>query len=579
MVMLFIGVFVISMLMVPFAPTATVDSSVSQALPDAKQEFIQKWADRVENDMVGEKMDPMLVSYMESGVLDESVRQMADGRVKLLLYLAPDFDSNLLYSLTDVNWQMDLVVSRVASVSVDSIVALRQLQATEGINYVQADRLIDRTIADEPVTGTDEFHINEVVGATSVKEDFGYDGTGAIIAIDDSGADFSHPDLIGAEYVNNGYPMSYDPSSVGLTQMYIANGSFVENTTAWLEDGNLLTYNGTDGNMYLDVTGWDPICNYAGGRYGLPAHLALIGDMIGIFEGAWGIDNATEYVMSTLWKDWQIPDPMGSNNYTFGWSFQQRTDGVAWIFAPSMVYGGNLVIDWNGTYAYTNWWMDTIWNAVADMTDSDDRAYYADLMDWSFNDDIAEGYIFNAANNILTADLDDDGVDDLGIGSLSWAYDDLGYLSEDYGVFFGITPDGMAWNALFNHDINHGMWTATAVAGRGVLEYEVYDNATTITVGGYSETYHSYYKLPGVANGSKIMACKGISSGGGLMADFWGAGFHLNTSAGPYLNESWWQYTTFGATHKADIVSNSWGWGPSGSWLQLYYYALVYDIA
>ncbi|TFH07616.1 MAG: hypothetical protein E4H14_08110, partial [Candidatus Thorarchaeota archaeon] len=584
-VMLFIGVFVISMLMVPFMPIASVDSPVSQALPQAEQEFIQKWADRVENDMVGEKMDPMLVSYMETGVIDESMYRNLDGSIKLLLYVAPGFDSYALNNIADINWQIDLVVSRVASVSVNSIVALRQLEAMDGIAYVQADRFIDRTINSAPGEETDMFNIIDNVGASDAIA-LGYDGSGAIVGVDDTGVDFSHPDLVGTEYNNGTYAMSYDPSSVGLTMMYVANGSYVANTTAWLEAGNLLTYNGTDGNMYVDVTGWDPVCNNGGG------YRTLISGFIGIYENAWTIANASEYVNSMLWKDWQIPDPIGGKNYTFGWAFQQRQDGYAKVFAPSMIFNGNVIIDWNGTYAWTNMWMDAFWWESADLTDAADRAYYAGLMDWSFNDDIAANYIHGGINNVLAADLDDDGVNDVGLGSLSWAYDDLGYLDGDYGVFYAVTPDWLGWNCLFNSETpNHGMWTTAAIAGQGIGDYEVYDNTTIVTtttvtvVDGKTVTtiteveQTSVYKLPGVANGSKIIFTKGLSTGSGIMADFWAAGFHLNESAGPYGNLTYWEYTAEGATHHADMVSNSWGWGPGGSYLQLYYYALMYDMA
>lgn len=584
-VMLFIGVMVFSMLLIPFTPIASVDSQVSQALPETQDEFIQKWADRVENEMVGDKMDPILTSYMDTGVMDESMVTTSSGDVKLLLYVSPSFDIGSIASFAKVRWQIDLVVSRVASVQVSSITALRQLDAMEGINYIQADRYLDQIVDNEPVSGTDQFHINDVVGATSAIDDFGYDGTGIVVGIDDSGIDFSHPDLMGTEYINAGYPTSYDPSSFGLTAMTLANGSYVANTTAWLEEGYLLTYNGTDGNMYLDVSGWDPVFNYNG------AGRNLISWLVTAHANAWGIHNGTEFVTSEMWQDIMIPDPAGTENYTFGFAFQQRSDasqsGYTRIVAPSMVHDGDLIIDWNGTLAWTKMWMEAWYFETTDLSVQADRDIYTDIMDWSFVDDIAAGYTHSAAKNILAADLDDDGSMDVGLGSLSWAYDDLGYLDEDYGVWFGITDDALAWNCLFTHSSFHGMWTGSVIASQGDYDYEVYDNTTTITtttiVDGKTviteSTITSLYKLPGVAPGAKIIACKGISSGGGLMADFWAAGFHLNESAGPYLNESWWQYTTEGANHKADIVSNSWGWGPSGSWLQLYYYALVYDIA
>jgi subtilisin family serine protease len=174
--------------------------------------------------------------------------------VKVLLYVAPGFDINALNNIADISWQIDLVISRVAAASVNSIAALKQLEAMDGIAYVQADRFIDRTVDSVPIDEADMFHINDVVGATDALTSV-YNGTGAIIAVDDSGVDFSHPDLIGTEYNNGTHAMSYDPSSVGLTQMYLANGSFVDNTTAWLEDGNLLTYNISDYGTLMLVAG------------------------------------------------------------------------------------------------------------------------------------------------------------------------------------------------------------------------------------------------------------------------------------------------------------------------------------
>ncbi|GAH17277.1 unnamed protein product, partial [marine sediment metagenome] len=210
------GVMVFSLLMIPFTPIASVDSQVAQALPETQQEFVQKWADRVENDMVGEKMDPILISYMETGVVDESISTKADGSVKLLLYVVPDFDIYALNNIADVSWQIDLVVSRVLAVSVDSIGALKQLEAMDGIKFIQADRYIDREIEGGPGAETDMFNINDVVGSTAAAA-LDYNGTGAVVAIDDTGIDFSQPDLRGTEYFNGGYPMSYDPSSLGLT--------------------------------------------------------------------------------------------------------------------------------------------------------------------------------------------------------------------------------------------------------------------------------------------------------------------------------------------------------------------------
>jgi hypothetical protein len=264
-----------------------------------------------------------------------------------------------------------------------------------------------------------------------------------------------------------------------------------------------------------------------------------------------------------MWKDWEIPVP-GAENYTFGWIQQQRNEGYAKVFATSMYYEGDIIIDWNSSLAWNMMWQDAINLQTIDLNTTVDRAAVLAGMDWSFEDDRLLGRVYNMGNNILYADGLHDGSGSMGLGSISWAYDDIGYLSHDYGLFPGITADGMAWNALYAggtvDDSNHGHWTSAAIASQGAWDHDVYANGTT-------------YKLPGVAPGAKIIFSKMLSTGGSLMADFWAAGFHLNATS------HYWEYVGDGPSHRAHMVSNSWGWGPGAGYLQMRLYTMVYDIA
>ncbi|MFW9963006.1 MAG: S8 family serine peptidase, partial [Candidatus Sifarchaeia archaeon] len=572
-VLLFIGVLAISMALVPFTPFANNDSQVA-APTDYQRDFVEKWADRLENDFMAERVDPILVSYMETGVLDGKVVTTRSGDTKLLLYIEPAFDINALAGIAKVRWQIDLKLTRVASVEISSIAALKQLDAMGGVRYIQADVFLER----EPVSynGDDKlpdmFNINDVVGATQANA-LGYNGSGVIVGVDDTGVDFSQMDMWGTEYNNGTHPMSYDPSSYGLTEMYLANNTFVENTTAWLEAGNLLTYE-LGGKYYLNVSGWDPVLNNIGGHRNLLGLLPPYGDgypygsvigFIGLYEWAWGpVNNVSEFVYHEMWKDWEIPAP-GAENYTFGWAFQQRTAGYVKTFATSMYYEGNIVIDWNSSLGWTTMWQNALNLQNIDLNTTADRNAILAMMDWSFKDDYDDGFVFNRVNNVLYADGLVDGSHSMGLGSLSWAYDGLGYLAHDPGLFCGYTDDGMIWNALFpggdtGNSENHGHWTAATVASQGTYAHDVYGNGTT-------------YNLPGVAPGAKIIATKGLSTGGDLMADFWAAGFHLNETSG------YWDYITDGPSHRAHIVSNSWGWGPGASYLQMRLFTMIYDIA
>jgi hypothetical protein len=572
-VLLFVGVFLISMVLVPFTPRAAVDSQVAAPI-SYEDALVEKYADLLENDLLSEKVDPILVSYMETGVLDESVVTTRSGDIKILLFVEPTFDTSALADIAEVQWQIDLKLTRVVSIRIGSVVGVKQLEAMGGIKYVMADRFIDREVGEPGDPVTDMFNINDVVGATGTYAT-DYDGSGVIVGVDDTGIDFSQSDMRGTEYNNGTHAMSYDPNGYGLTEMVIGNNTAVSNVTAWLAAGNLLTYE-SGGNYYLNTTGWDPVLNNIGSHRSLMGVRPPYGDgypeggnigFIGLYEWAWGpVNNASEFVYNEMWRDWEIPSP-GAENYTFGWIFQQRDGGYLKTFAASMYYEGQIIIDWNSSLAWTTMWENAINQQTIDLNTTVDRDAILAMMDWSFEDDFTTyGRAYDIATNTLYADGLHDGTGFMGLGSISWAYDDLGYLSADYGLFAGIAAGGMAWNALFNGESNHGHWTGSAIASQGVYSHDVYGNGTTFT-------------LPGVAPGAKIIATKGITSGGGIMADFWAAGFHLDDSAGPYGNETYWTYRGDGPSHKADIVSNSWGWGPGAGYLQLVYYTMVYDIA
>jgi hypothetical protein len=64
-VLLFIGVMVISAVLVPFTPIAKVDSQVAQAPINNKELFEQKWAKILNDGFKTERMDSVLASYMD----------------------------------------------------------------------------------------------------------------------------------------------------------------------------------------------------------------------------------------------------------------------------------------------------------------------------------------------------------------------------------------------------------------------------------------------------------------------------------------------------------------------------------
>ncbi|MGY5877267.1 MAG: hypothetical protein RTU30_16060, partial [Candidatus Thorarchaeota archaeon] len=315
-VLLFVGIFVMSLGLVPAALTPTAAPAGSPV--SLQEELTATLAERLEDVQGADIVDPILRTYMASGDVDDVMVTTTGGDVKALMYLAPDADMAAIKDVATITWNMDMTVMRVISVDIASPVVLKQLESVYGVQYIQADTYITYETPDVMESdGLDMFDINDVVGATAAKDTYGYDGTGVIIGTRDTGADYSHPDMQASHYTNaTGYPANFDPSSMGLTEMYMANNTVVSNVTAWLEMGYLLTYE-MGGNYYLNTTGWDPVLNNEGGHrnlmglrpYGNGYPEGNVVGFIGLYEWAWGIDNGSEFVYNEMWKDWEIPAP------------------------------------------------------------------------------------------------------------------------------------------------------------------------------------------------------------------------------------------------------------------------------
>ncbi len=574
MVLLLVAVFAVSMAYVPFAAvTPTAAAPIESAPASMEQQLMDKYANQIMNDVPSaERMDPTLRSFMESGYLDSDVVKTSNDEVKIVLFLSPDADYAAVKEVVNVNWRMDLKLVAVISGSIADRTALKILETINGVKYIQADRMLDYVEIDD-VVAPDQFAIDDIVGA-SYAQAKGYTGDGVVLGIVDDGADFSAPDLKDAVFIDeDGNPGSFDPTGHGITEMVVGNYTNVANVTAWLEEGNVLTYkDGTD--YYINVTGWDPMTNNEGGHRSLMGLLPPYGDgypyganigFIGLYEWAWGINNGSEFVYNEMWKDWKIPEPADGVNYTFGWVMQQRQSPYNKLFAPSMIYDGELIIDWNGTLAWTMMWNWAFYYEEIDLNVTADRDWITGMMDWDFTDEVTNLNVYkvgdpaNTADDIvLSADMDNDGVDDIGIGSLSWAYDGAGFLSSHLDPLVpGISADNMTWAAMYNSGGIHGTWCTSAMAGRAVYDHALYDNSTT-------------YTLAGMAPDAKVIATRGLTSGSDLGSQFWAAGFHLDTDGN-------FTYTTAGAKHKAHIISNSWGY-VNGAYLDLTYLTLSWDL-
>lgn len=533
---------------------------------DAVQNGVDEWIEYLETTSLEvERIDSLVEDFISSETVPEGVVTDSRGLMNVLLYTTPDVEFGEIAQFCNMKWTMDLGVAYLVHASVNSADDARFLSKNPDLLYLAADRIYtERGTTDSIVSkSTSMTQIRDIVGVNGPSA-VAYDGSGTLVGMVDSGTDFSIPDMQDAMAVDgSGYPLSYDPTGWGMQLMVRANSSYIADIEAWLNDGNVLTYE-NNGKYYLDVSTWDPVLNNNGGTRNLLGLLPPYGDgypegsvtgFIGIYEWAWGIPSFSEFVATEMWKDWEIPAPTGVD-YRVGWVFEQRQDRYAKVFAPALIMDNNqLIIDWNGSAAWTQMWNWAAYDESIDLSAPEDRAMISNQMDWSFTDDALDGYIYTVdGNNILAADRDNDGTDDWGLGSFTWVYDDPGFFGDEQ-LFCGMRTDGMAFALMYPSDNNHGQLTSTAVGSRGVSTYDIYGNG-------------SYVQLPGVATGTDLISVKGVTSGSDLGAMFWAAGFHLNESSG------FWEYT---GEHKADIVSNSWIYD-SGTHLDLTYLSMTWDL-
>jgi hypothetical protein len=574
-VLLFIAVLTLSVFMAPVGPVARAEAS-SPALSPATQDAINDWYDTVASPGFSPEMDAALAEWLETGIVADEMVTTEDG-VSALVVVTPSADMDAIREVVSVDYFVNLNYFQTLKVTMDSPEALAKLADIEGVGIIDADTWrfpIGDDLVKEldiaptlPEDGTDMETIYDIVNADGTDAS-GYTGDGITIGHIDTGADFGNPEL--QTSYNTG---SYDPTGEGLTPMwYYANATNVDNVTAWLEDGNLLTYI-DDGKVMMNVTGWDPLLNNGGGgRYlygdGGPGnpYSARVG-FIWLYAYFWGIDINETWLESTK-MDWELPtNDTGSfsmqGHYQVNWIFQQQTGPYAKIFAPALVWNDTatddfkLGINWDETNAWNWLWTGGFYYETLNMSYTGaggDLETIKSVMDWNFTDDVVEeSEIYDVANNPIVAyDYTGDGVDDFSLGALSWCYDAFEF--GDDPMFHGFSESGDF--CLYWDDGSHGTATAAHLVADGLHDW-VDPNTNDSIV------------MKGIAPDADVISIRGLSGSTDYFSYIWCAGFHMtNETSGEF---------TYTGDHMADLVTNSWGWITEPS-SQMNYLAFTWEI-
>ena len=547
---------------------SAAETTQGTPLQDEYEEIMETW----NQPGYQPEVDPRLSSWLAGNVLSEEV-VVYGGMPKALIFGAPWMDIEDVKECVEVDWFVDLQGFKVVRAALSSTKALESLLKIDGVTFVNADEIhnipdddLNRiaesrayTVGVEP----DMFEIREKVGVTgSIASN--YTGDGVVVGHLDTGCDFGNPDLRHAYH-----PGSFDPTGYGLTlTWYHANSTPVDAALWTANPFNLLTYEDAGGDIYLNVTDWDPLLNNLGAaRY-------LIGDggpsnpydsrvgFVWLYAYHWGID--VDDMVDLVWHDWKLPNPSNIHgNYSVGWVFQQRNNPYAKLFAPSLVYEGtdnenHLIINWEDTMGWNKFWTGGFYYETYNLTDTVDKTEIVNEFDWDFTDEFTDGEIFGLDEPVVSHDYTNDSIDDFSLGALCWCYDDSRYFDDD--IFFneylfnGFRSDRDAF-ALYFDEGSHGTSTASHIVSSGNHTYYNYDNAT-------------HFTLRGMAPDAKLISVRAITSGSTFGGYLWACGFDRHHLSGEFY------YT---GNHQADVITNSWGFSSAPS-KQFHYESFTWEI-
>ena len=378
----------------------------------------------------------------------------------------------------------------------------------------------------------DVSRIGEITGSTIAKQQYNATGNDIVIAIVDTGVDFSNPDIqhsLARDHLN--HPLMLDPDGQGII---LTNATFSANISKYdtirnytrnvPENVTSSVYLTRDG-AFLDIS--------QGGA----------GTIIQVYNSFFPQLGTSAIFNGTFYNDMKIGDnhrdyiKSQSGMYHLGAMYQGGTFGKIQV-VPVLVVDSQI----SGVYDTIIPDLSTSWK---DYTKNDLKFGQKPNYDFDFTDE--KPITLGSGNEFLVFDSNNDGKNDYSAGTFgaqvldvygviknnSTLIDDslnaingtlLPPLDSD-GNFFGVMTDFMG----------HGTSSAASITSRGQETYDIYNNTKK-------------YSIVGVAPDAKILPVKALWLGDTVYGWLWTAGFE-NT-------ENTWK---FSGKPKVDIISNSWG--------------------
>jgi len=378
----------------------------------------------------------------------------------------------------------------------------------------------------------DASRIGEITGSSISMQQYNASGNDIVIAIVDTGVDFSNPDIqhsLARDELN--YPMMLDPDGQGIILTNATFAAFIN------EYGTIRNY---EKEIPSDVT--SSVYFTRDGVF-LDMSQDGSGTTIQVYNSFYPRFGGSVIFNGTISDDMKIGNSINdyiksaSGVYHFGVMYQGEFLSKIQV-VPVLVVDSTIA----GVYDTVIPDLSTSWADYAiDDFKSDSKSNY----DFDFTDEIP--IKLGSGNEFLVFDSDDDGKNDYSAGTFgaqvldvygviknnsTTIHDSINAINgtllpalDSDGNFFGVMTDFMG----------HGTSSASSITSRGQETYDIYNNTKE-------------YSITGVAPDAKILPVKALWLGDTVYGWLWSAGFE-NT-------DSHWK---FSGKPKADIISNSWG--------------------
>jgi len=402
---------------------------------------------------------------------------------------------------------------------------------SQGFTVIE-DSKLDFHMSDDVIL--DASRIGEITGSSNVKKKYNASGNGTVIAIVDTGVDFSNLDIqhsLARDKLN--HPIMLDPDGQGIV---LTNATFF----AYIDDNDII-------RNYSK-----PIPSHMTSS----AYVSKDGVFLDLFQGGKGskipIYNSFFPQLGTV-----IFNGTLANDMKIGEDNRNYIKSQSGVYHLGVIYQGGLQGPLARVQAVPVLVVDSFTPGVYDTIIPDLSTSWKDYTrfdlesgekpDYDFDFTDEKPIVLGSGNEFLVYDSNDDGKNDFSAGTIGArvldVYGVIGKNSTDIddnlnaingtllppldpdGAFFGIMTDFMG----------HGTSSAASITSRGQESYDIYNGTKR-------------YSISGVAPDAKIVPVKALWFGDTVYGWLWSAGFENK-------DHNW----KFSGKPRVDIISNSWG--------------------